>query len=135
MHKVIVEGRLEGMNEFIKANRGRNGTEYGNKMKRDGQRICMVYIKQALKNRKIREPVRLHYTFYEKDRRRDHDNVSGFFHKVFQDALVAAGYLTNDGWSSIVGYSDDFEVDTRHPRIEILIEEVKDDKRVDKSKS
>ena len=120
-YKVTVPGRLEGLNEFIAANRTNART--GNKMKRDGQRICFYYIRNCLKKAKIREPVRLHYTFYEQDRRRDLDNISGFFHKVFQDALVEAKYLTNDGWNSIIGFSDEFEVDKKHPRIEIEIEE------------
>ena len=133
-YKVIVEGRLEGLNEFIKANRGKHGAELGNRMKQNGQRICFMYLRKSLKNTKVREPVKLHYTFFEKDRRRDHDNVSGFFHKVFQDALVEAGYLANDGWKEISGYSDDFMVDSKRPRIEILIEEVKDVRRMDKTK-
>ena len=131
VYRVEIPGRLEGLNEFIAANR--THPEKGNKMKRDGQRICFYYIRNCLKKAKIREPVRLHYTFFEKDRRRDLDNISGFFHKVFQDALVEARYLSNDGWNNIAGYSDDFKVSKKNPHIEILIEEEQDD-RMDKSK-
>jgi Holliday junction resolvase RusA-like endonuclease len=119
VYKVVIPGRLEGLNEFIAANR--TNARAGNKMKRDGQRICFYYIRHCLKNAKIREPVRLHYKFYEKDKRRDMDNVSGFAHKVFQDALVEAKYLRNDGWNDIVGFSDEFYVDPENPRIEIEI--------------
>ena len=131
-HKVVVEGRLEGLNEFIKANRGRYGEKIGNRMKQSGQRICIYYLRQCLKRKKIREPVKLHYTFYEENRRRDLDNISGYFHKIFQDALVEAGYLKNDGWSNIVGFDDTFYVDKKNPHITILIEEVQVD-RMDKA--
>lgn len=121
--KVVIPGRLEGLNEFITANR--TNPRIGNKMKHDSQRICFYYIRHCLKNIKLAGPVKLHYTFYEKDKRRDLDNISGFAHKVFQDALVEAGYLKNDGWSGIAGFSDDFYVDPDHPRIEVLIKGVR----------
>lgn len=125
-YRVTVPGRLEGLNEFIAANRA--NARAGNRMKRDGQRICFYYIRNCLKKAKIREPVRIHYRFYEQDRRRDLDNISAFFHKVFQDALVETKYLTNDGWNSIIGFSDEFDVDKRNPRIEIEIEEAYEDR-------
>lgn len=73
--------------------------------------------------KKLKPPVRISYLFVEQNRRRDHDNVSGFFHKVFQDSLVKAGMLENDGWNEIVGYRDDFTVDKNNPRVEVSIYE------------
>lgn len=69
----------------------------------------------------LKTPIRINYLFVEDSRRRDHDNVSAFFHKVFQDSLVKAGILENDGWNEISGYRDDFTIDKNNPRIEITI--------------
>ena len=66
----------------------------------------------------------MHYHWVEKDRRRDKDNVSGYGRKVIQDSLVKAGYLRNDGWGEIVGFTDTFSVDKGRPRIEVIIEEM-----------
>lgn len=67
------------------------------------------------------------YNWYEKDRRRDKDNVSGFGRKVIQDALVKAKILKNDGWKDIDGFSDKFYVDTKNPRVVVEILEVNED--------
>lgn len=64
------------------------------------------------------------YRWYEKDKRRDLDNVSSFGRKVIQDALVYTGVIQNDGWKEITGFSDEFYVDKKNPRIEVEIEEV-----------
>ena len=78
----------------------------------------------ALKGQKpLKPPIRISYLFVEQNKRRDHDNVSGYWHKVWQDSLVKAGLLENDGWNEIVGYRDDFTVDKNNPRIEIVIYE------------
>ena len=64
------------------------------------------------------------YIWYERDMRRDLDNVSSFGRKVIQDALVKAAILKGDGWKYVVGFSDRFEVGKENPRIEVLIREV-----------
>lgn len=66
----------------------------------------------------------MRYKWFEKNRRRDLDNVSSFGRKVIQDALVQAHTIQNDGWKEITGFSDEFFVDARNPRIEVEIEEV-----------
>ena len=73
---------------------------------------------------RIRKPVKMRYKWFEKNRRRDLDNVSSFGRKVIQDALVRAHILQNDGWKEIVGFSDEFFVDAHNPRIEVEIKEV-----------
>lgn len=65
------------------------------------------------------------YCWYEKNRRRDLDNISSFGRKVIQDALVKSGVLKNDGWKEIISFSDEFYVDPDNPRIEVEIEVVK----------
>lgn len=63
----------------------------------------------------------MHYRWIERDRRRDKDNIAAFGRKVIQDALVRMKALRNDGWNNIEGFSDEFAVDKKKPRIEVTI--------------
>jgi Holliday junction resolvase RusA-like endonuclease len=87
---------------------------------KDQQRIC-----QYLPVVRFKRKIFIEYVFYEPNTRRDKDNISGYFHKIFQDAMVQAGLLENDGWKQIDGWSDYFKIDQRDPRIEVYIEECK----------
>ena len=62
--------------------------------------------------------------WYEKNKKRDLDNISSFGRKVIQDALVDNGTLKNDGWENVVGFSDTFYIDKDNPRIEVIITEI-----------
>lgn len=123
-HHFTIVGRLPGLNEYVDATR--TNRYKGAEMKRDAQRLCenAIFMCWSEYAPKITNPVRIHYTFYEPNKRRDKDNVSGFAHKVIQDALVASGVLKDDGWSEVVGSTDDFDVDKELPRIEVVLEEV-----------
>lgn len=92
-------------------------------MKRKNAQKVLQVIYEQLPRVRIEKPVTVTYTWYEKDRRRDLDNISSFGRKVIQDALVKAGVLRNDGWKEIRGFSDRFAVDAENPRIEVEIEE------------
>lgn len=114
--------RLPSLNEYIRAER--SGWQAANRMKHQGESIVAIGIRRA-HLRKINAPVRIRYVFYEKDRRRDKDNVAGFAHKIVQDALVKTGILQNDSWDYVTGFEDEFQIDKKHPRIEIELIEVK----------
>ncbi len=121
--RLRIPGRLPGLNEYIAAER-RNRYAAA-KMKRDAQTyVESCAMAQSLP--KLRRPVVMVYHFYEPNKRRDHDNVSGFGHKVIQDALVELGILKDDGWDEIIGYIDSFHLDKKNPRIEVEIREVTD---------
>lgn len=111
------------MNEFISANRSAHGI-CANSMKRKSQKEISAYLRQQLKTLHITKPIFIHYVYYEPNKRRDLDDISGYFHKVFQDSLVHSNVITDDGWSYVVGFSDNFHVSADNPRIEITIEEV-----------
>ena len=119
--KITIPGRFPGLNEFIDANRRKHGNwNAGNAMKQRDQRIIRAYLPRVrLKNR-----IFITYRYFEPNSRRDKDNISGYWHKVFQDALVQAGIIENDGWKHIGGMADYFDVDKGNPRIEIEIEEM-----------
>lgn len=118
--KLIIPFALPGLNEYIGAERKHR--QAAASMKRKYQDVLVLLIRKQI-GRPLREPVTMHYLWVEKDRRRDHDNVSAFGRKVIQDAMVEAGVLRNDGWANIEGFSDRFLVDKKFPRVEIEIEE------------
>ena len=117
--RFIIPGKLASMNQFISANR--TNVHVGNKLKQDSQSNVMRYIPPW---HKIEKPVVIEYRFYEPDKRRDLDNVASFSIKVIQDSLVKRGILANDGWDNIQGFSVQFFVDKKNPRIEVDIHEV-----------
>ena len=97
-------------------------------MKKEAQEAVMWAIRRDLGKKQIRgTAVDLEYIYYEVDRRRDHDNVSGFAHKIIQAALVDTDVLNGDGWKEIRDTTDRFRVDKKHPRIEVIIREVDED--------
>ena len=118
--QIVIPKTFSSLNQYIDALGKRKGRwNAGAAMKAKDQKT----IRQYLPNVRLHKPVRIDYTFYERDRRRDHDNVSGYFHKIFQDALVEKGILPDDGWNWITGFSDSFYVDKAAPRIQINITE------------
>lgn len=119
--KVTIYGRLPGLNEYIDAER--QSKYKAAALKAQSMQLVMIYAKRDLRKWRAKGPVYMRYTWYEPNRRRDKDNVSGYGRKVIQDALVKGGWLRGDGWEHISGYSDDFRVDKARPRIEVEIEE------------
>lgn len=119
--KIVVPGRFASLNDFIDANRRTHGRwNAGNSMKQKDQKTICSCIPRGLRFKRIY----IRYMYFEPNTKRDKDNISGYFHKVFQDALVQAGCIPNDGWKVIQGFSDRFDIDAKYPRIEILIEEI-----------
>lgn len=122
--KLVIPGRLPGLNELIDAERTHR--QKGAKIKRDAESVIRWCIRQQLRKARPKTPVTLHYLFVEKDRRRDKDNIAGFAHKVIQDSLVKEHILHNDGWDYISGFTDAFSVDKGNQRIEVIIQERED---------
>lgn len=114
-HTLTIPGRLPGLNEYTEA--CRTSAHKGGKMKRDAQELVMWQIMAQMRRVRFEKPVFLLFTFYEKDRRRDKDNVSSFARKVIQDALVNCNTLPDDGWDYVTNYLDQFRVDSKNPRI------------------
>lgn len=121
-YKLVIPERLPNLNDYTAANR--MNPYVGARMKKNAQRLCEAAVRLHLGHIRIDKPVIIHYTFYELDRRRDHDNVSAFAHKVIQDALVTCKVLKDDGWKEVLGDTNKFYVDRNNPRIEVIIEEI-----------
>jgi Holliday junction resolvase RusA-like endonuclease len=120
-YKLLIKGRLDGLNDYTSANR--TNPHKGGKMKADNEQIVIYAIREQLRRLHIEKPVKLEFTWYEPNKRRDHDNVSSFGRKVIQDALVKCKVLQDDGWKFVTGFTDDFYCDKANPRIEVLIVE------------
>nr|DAQ43732.1 MAG TPA: Endodeoxyribonuclease RusA [Caudoviricetes sp.] len=119
---LIIPGRLDNLNDYISAERANRYK--GAQMKSRSEAVVINAIRQCLKRVKIDKPVYMEYRWYEKNKKRDLDNISSYGRKVIQDSLVYAHVLKNDGWKEITGFSDEFYVDAANPRIEVLIREV-----------
>lgn len=123
-------GKMANLNDFLAAERVRlrlpNGKldTKGNQLKKKTQNIIIPHIRERFKGIKVKEPIIIHYHFYEPNKKRDLDNIASFSMKVIQDSLVLSKVLTNDGWEQIRGFTCDFDVDHLKPRIEVTLEEV-----------
>lgn len=122
--KLIIPGRLDGLNKLINANR--QNPYVGAKVKKDNDTIVSFEILHQLNGAQVQNPVFIDFLWVEKDRRRDPDNVASG-KKYILDALVRSGVLKDDTQRYIRGFTDSFEVDKDNPRIEVLIREIKDD--------
>lgn len=122
MKKIVIPGRLPGMNEAFEAARTNRHIEA--KTRHDFENFIILCAKRCLNGWKPTGPVVLHYTFVEPNRRRDKDNVAGYAMKLIQDSLVKAGYLRGDGWKYIENFTFSWAVDKSRPRVEVDIEEV-----------
>lgn len=120
--KFTICGTLPGLNDFIDANR--RNYHAGAKLKKEAQYLVELSARKCLKHWKASGPVFMHYVWFEPSKRRDKDNIAAGGRKIIQDALVSAGFLKNDGWADIIGFSDEFRIDKKEPRIEVIIEEV-----------
>ncbi len=116
--KFVITERLPGLNDYIDVER--TNRYKGAAMKRQAEKI-VIAAAQKLGKWRPKGPVKMVYSWFEPDRRRDKDNISSFGRKVIQDALVHGGWLKNDGWKEIAGFEDKFFEDAKNPRIEVEI--------------
>ena len=116
--KFIIPGRLDGLNDYTKANRA--NAYGGNSVKQRNEKIVKLAITQAKLNRVNKYPVRLNISWYEKNARRDVDNIM-FGQKFILDALVKSEILVNDSQKFVKGITHEVSVDKEFPRIEVEI--------------
>ena len=120
--KLTIPGLLPGLNEYIDAERGKKGKYKAASMKKRVEHIISLMIKSQLRDTRFTGPVVIHYTWIEPNKRRDKDNIA-FAKKFIQDSLVRMGVLENDGWKHIACFTDDFKIDAKNPRVEVVIED------------
>jgi hypothetical protein len=124
-YRLWVPGPLPGINEIVEAAKGAGGTgtRYSSLKARWTNDIALL-----AKVAHIPHMERVHLTFlwWERDRRRDPDNICGGGRKLVLDGLVRAGVIAKDGWKQLAGpdagWVDSFDVG--RPGVEVLIREV-----------
>lgn len=116
--RLIFEGRLPGLNEIIAANR--SNRFQGAKQKRDVQQALQVAW-QGQVTKTYSCPVTVAVRFFEKDYRRDDDNVFAGL-KFILDALQEMGVIKTDApkWCHV---TPERFVDKDRPRVEVEINE------------
>lgn len=123
MREIIIPCMFASMNVWIEKNRIRRGAwSAGNEMKQRDQKIVTGFIEKQI-HAPLIEPVFIEFKYYCPDGRRDPDNICGYFHKIFLDALVQTGRLKNDNFRNVYGFCDSFFLDKKNIRIEIIIHE------------
>lgn len=70
----------------------------------------------------MENPVMIHFTWIESNKRRDCDNIA-FAKKFILDALVKLGKLKDDSRKHVVGFSDTFKAGDK-TKVILYIEEV-----------
>lgn len=122
MQKLIIKGRLPGMNEIIEDARTNKKISAAQK-RQYTQLVAWSCIKSKLKP--IEYKADFKFTWYCKNKRRDKDNIMSGQKFIF-DGLQLAKIIKNDGWSEIGNIYHTFEVD-KEERIEVVITKAKDD--------
>ncbi len=118
--KLVIPGRLPGLNDMIDT--ARVSRYESAKMKQTYTDLVAWCAKSARLPHVARADFII--TWYEKDKKRDKDNVIAG-QKFLFDGLVKAGIFKNDGWAQIGDITHRFRVDRDNPRIEIEIMEIK----------
>jgi Holliday junction resolvase RusA-like endonuclease len=116
--KITIPIKVVSLNEYIDA--CRSNRYAGAKMKADMQEQISWYVKKLPKQNK---PVKITFTWYEKDQKRDLDNVC-FAKKFILDSMVECGVLENDNRKWVTGFEDKFPNDRGEYKVEVEIEEV-----------
>lgn len=108
------------MNEIVAASKSHH-MRYAN-MKRTYTQLVALHARNLPKV----ERANFIITWYCKNKRKDPDNVASGA-KFVLDGLVDAGMIPNDGWNEIGDITHRFKVDKENPRVEIRIEEIKNE--------
>lgn len=116
--KIIIIGKLDGLNEYTRECRG---NKYGgNTCKRVNEFMVIQAIYKAKLKRVTKYPIKLKITWYERNLRRDIDNIC-FAVKFILDALVKCAIIENDSQKYVNGIEHIVKVDKDNPRIEVEI--------------
>ena len=116
-------GRLPGLNEIIKAAKQGRGKYQPYAIMKERYTSDIGWLAKKLP---AYERVDITITWYEPNRRRDIDNITGGGTKFIMDGLVAGGVIKDDSQRYVNSILHNFEVDKENPRIEIEIEEVQE---------
>lgn len=117
--KIVIPGSLTDLNTYTNAER--TNRYKGAKIKKQNTYKAAAAF-MPVRTQKPTLPIKLHIDWFCQNRRKDMDNIS-FAKKFILDGMQEAGYLDNDGWREVAGWTENFYVDKDNPRIEIEVEE------------
>jgi Holliday junction resolvase RusA-like endonuclease len=117
IQRVIILGAFPGLNNIVNAAK-QHWSAYSKEKKERTTSVAIMARAAGIKPIKSRCVVRC--LWYEKDRRRDPDNIRVGI-KYILDGLVQAGALPDDSQKHIAGLEDRFYVDKERPRVEVEI--------------
>lgn len=118
-YKAIIPYKFPSLNAYTLACRGNRYS--GAKMKKDVQKAISNHLNKLPK---LKPPIRIDFTWMERDRRRDPDNVA-FGKKFILDTMVLLGKIPNDTRQFVVGFSDSFEIGKEY-KVTLVVTEVGD---------
>lgn len=87
-------------------------------MSRDAHTICKLGM-IGISHKRF-SSVMIVFRWIEKNKQRDKDNIA-FAKKFILDSMQEWGIIPNDGWDQILGFVDEFYVDKKNPRVEVLL--------------
>lgn len=117
--KLVIPGRLPCMNDLIAANRLNKYAGAG--VKKKTQRQIILILQPQVQGQRFTEKVNVRIEYYEKDMRRDEDNVMSAA-KFILDALQDMDLILNDS-RKYVHLTQEVFTDRDNPRIEIEVNE------------
>lgn len=117
--RFIIPGRLPCMNDLIAANRLNKYAGAG--VKKKTQKEIILILRPQVNGQKFTEKVNVRIEYYEKDMRRDEDNVMSAA-KFILDALQEMELIPNDS-RKYVHLTQEVFTDRDNPRIEIEVNE------------
>lgn len=117
--KLVIPGRLPCMNDLIAANRLNKYAGAG--VKKKTQRQIILILQPQVQGQRFTKKVNIRIEYYEKDMRRDEDNVMSAA-KFILDALQDMELIPNDS-RKYVHLTQEVFTDRDNPRIEIEVNE------------
>ena len=108
-------GRFPSLNEYIDAERTNRFKAAAMKRK-----YTDAVVEAANNMPAFLDPVHVTFNWYERDKRRDPDNVA-FAKKFIFDGLVKAGVIKNDTHRWVLGFDDNFFIDPDRPRVVVTL--------------
>jgi len=101
--KIEIPMKLPSLNEYINA--CKNNRFFGGNMKKQVEDDISWYLR---KMPMYEVPIKIKFTWIEKNRKRDLDNVC-FAKKFILDAMQKCGKISNDNPKYVRGFEDKFE--------------------------
>lgn len=112
-HICEIPFRLPSLNEYIAV--CRQNRFAGAQFKKKWDKEIGLYVSRLQRPENV---VRIHFTWYEPNHRRDVDNVA-FAKKFILDAMVSRGILQDDSPRYVIGFTDEFRYGDEKVTVEI----------------